>query len=318
MKGKLKQSGLSALAVLGLAGMLLAGGIPARAAVPQPVVTHTVGTGDSLYGIAGKFGVSVNALKQVNPLGADWLAPGQVLIIPGPGARPANHTVQKGESLYAIARKFGLATLELMAANGLTATLINPGQVLTLPDSAAPAATGRTLAQILAAKGLPAPAPLQIVVDKSAHRLSVFAGDGWLKSYPVQLGGGGSGPKQTQGDHRTPQGFFYIVQKAVLQPADEFLGSRWLRLGYPNIGDAIRGVSGRLIGAAEYQTIVTAFRDKTVPPQYTALGGGIGIHGGDRPSLGPDWTWGCIGLSDPDVEDLYPHATPGTPVIILP
>ena len=69
---------------------------------------------------------------------------------------------------------------------------------------------------------------------------------------------------------------------------------------------------------AAAEEIVQASAALATPPQYTALGGGIGIHGGSAPELGEHWTWGCLGLADRDVEELYPYAGRGTPVIITP
>lgn len=50
--------------------------------------------------------------------------------------------------------------------------------------------------------------------------------------------------------------------------------------------------------------------------QDTVLGGNIGIHGGSVPSFGSKWTWGCIGLSNADIEDFYNYITVGTSIII--
>jgi len=186
---------------------------------------------------------------------------------------------------------------------------------------AAPA--GRTdqasLRAILAKKGIPSPIPnLWILVDKSDHTLSLFSGDTWLKSYHVELGDGGWGDKRVAGDHRTPEGRFYVCQRTVISPPDYYLGSRWLRLSYPNAEHARRGLAQGLIDQSTYNAIMRALAYRAVPPQYTALGGGIGIHGGDIPSFSRDWTWGCVGMSNRDVEEIYDYVGIGTQVIIKP
>ena len=157
---------------------------------------------------------------------------------------------------------------------------------------------------------------MAILINKSTHSLSLYVGGIWLKSYPVELGSGGLEDKEIQGDHKTPEGTFYIAEKSVLQPADEFLGSRWLRLSYPNVEDAERGVRQGLIDQETHDAIMTAWKNKDIPPQYTALGGGVGIHGGNSKEQGSNWTWGCIGLSNEDIEDFFDFVTVGTPIII--
>jgi LysM repeat protein len=126
-----------------------------------PVSTYTVERGDSLWSIAKKHGLTVAELSKANslPSGAA-LKPGRKLIIPGkPGqpaaaaaqseisapaattaaAKPANgeavrHTVQSGESLGVIARKYGVSVGELAAANNITdPSKVRAGQSLIVP-----------------------------------------------------------------------------------------------------------------------------------------------------------------------------------------
>lgn len=189
--------------------------------------------------------------------------------------------------------------------------------MLALPAAASPSSP--PLRDILRQKGIPAASPnLSIVVDKSAHTLSLFSNGTWLKYYHVELGDSGLADKQVQGDHKTPEGYFYITEKTVFNPPDYYLGSRWMRLSYPNREDANRGLNAGIINRSVYNQIVTAIAQNKTPPQRTALGGGIGIHGGDVPSFGNDWTFGCVGLTNRDVEDFYDYVRIGTPVTIVP
>ena len=308
---------LPSLLVHSLIGILLILGIvsPAMSATPQCVVTYTVTPGDSLFTIARKFRVNLSDLRQANFVPADWIIPGEILIIPDQDYLLPSYTVQDGDSLYLIADRYGVTISNLMYQNNLNSTAIKPGQVLGIPVPPVIVGQGHPLQEILTQKSIPLPARFQIVVDKSSHTLTLFTGDTVLKSYPVALGDGGPGAKQVQGDHKTPEGFFYIVDKTIFNPADQFLGTRWMRLGYPNIEDAIRGIQQNIISPSEYQTVITAFVNKTTPPQFTELGGGVGIHGGD-PGTDNDWTWGCVGLADQDIEDFFPYIDIGTPVII--
>ena len=157
---------------------------------------------------------------------------------------------------------------------------------------------------------------LVIYVKKSAKTLSLFLDGALLKSYPVELGDSGLADKQVSGDHHTPEGAFYITEKSQITPADAFIGSRWFRLSYPNVEDAQRGLRQGLIDPATRDAIVEANANYATPPQQTALGGGVGIHGGSRPSLGSNWTWGCVGLANEAIEDFYDYVAVGTPVVI--
>jgi len=84
-----------------------------------------------------------------------------------------------------------------------------------------------------------------------------------------------------------------------------------MRLSYPSIADARRGLASRLIDKATYLKIVQAVRAGEVPPQHTALGGSIRIHGGGGKR---DWTLGCIGLDDEDAIALFAEVGKGTRV----
>ncbi|MCL6478435.1 MAG: L,D-transpeptidase [Peptococcaceae bacterium] len=190
----------------------------------------------------------------------------------------------------------------------------------SIPDKAPgagqlPGGREKPLWQLIKEKGLTG-SGLRIVIDKSDHTLSLFSGDIRIKSYHVELGQGGMGDKEVAGDMKTPEGTFYISEKSVLSPSDYYLGSRWLRLSYPNAEDADRGLRQGLIDRLTRDSIVAAFSAGQTTPQRTALGGGIGIHGGGKPEFGADWTWGCIGLTDGDIEDFYDYVGIGTQVII--
>ena len=131
-----------------------------------PVTTYTVGKGDSLWSIAKKNHLTVSELAKANNLGTGAaLQPGKKLIIPGKLGAPAapkdlataapasktatpekaapstvasgeavRHTVQPGESLGVIARKYQVSTGELAAANNITdPSKVRAGQSLIIP-----------------------------------------------------------------------------------------------------------------------------------------------------------------------------------------
>ncbi|MGI9166644.1 MAG: L,D-transpeptidase family protein [Pyrinomonadaceae bacterium] len=116
--------------------------------------------------------------------------------------------------------------------------------------------------------------------------------------------------KKQEGDRATPEGGFYIFTK---NPKSAYYLS--LGISYPNIEDAERGLRDGLISRVERDAIIKAIKKKKVPPQNTALGGEIYIHGHGAKS---DWTWGCIALENEDIAELYRVVEVGTPVTIRP
>ena len=101
---------------------------------------YYVKKGDSLYGIAKSYGVSVEDIKRLNSLSSNSLSIGQELLIPGLSSENAPsvkiYTVLKGDSLYKIANLYGISVDELKTANKLSSSVLSIGQQLVIPDSA--------------------------------------------------------------------------------------------------------------------------------------------------------------------------------------
>ncbi|MCP2637140.1 LysM peptidoglycan-binding domain-containing protein [Microbacterium sp. HD4P20] len=148
-------------------------GNPAVAAVEQS--TYTVQAGDTVSAIASRFGVRTADLLALNGLG--WksiIYPGQVLTLVGGAAAPtaptsataASYTVQHGDTVSAIAKRHGVSTHAVLAANGLGwSSIIFPGQTLALPGNTAPAAAA------------PAPAPAPAPSPPAGTTYTIVAGD---------------------------------------------------------------------------------------------------------------------------------------------
>lgn len=107
--------------------------------VPTPGTgTYTVKKGDTLSSIAAQYGTSWQTLQAMNQLpDPNKIYPGQVLKVPGGGnsntAPDTTYTVQKGDTLYGIATKYGTSWQHLADINGLdNPNLIYPGQVLKI------------------------------------------------------------------------------------------------------------------------------------------------------------------------------------------
>ncbi|MEE9616027.1 MAG: LysM peptidoglycan-binding domain-containing protein [Anaerolineae bacterium] len=133
---------------LTLLGILLAWTLlapaPAHAAeLNEGSVIHVVGWGETLFSIAGRYGVSVDAICAANGIADPTrIYAGQRLVIPtsnvpaAPAAAGATHVVQAGENLYRIALRYGTTVAALTELNGI----YNPGhvvagQTLVIPGS---------------------------------------------------------------------------------------------------------------------------------------------------------------------------------------
>lgn len=156
-----------------------------------------------------------------------------------------------------------------------------------------------------------------LYVDLESRTMYFRYGNTALKQYRISAGTKtDGGDKEKEGDFRTPRGEFYICTKVKYSPPKGYLGSRWMLLSYPTIEDAERGLKKGLITLEVYNDIKESVLKKEIPPQNTILGSAIGIHGGARPGLLKDWTAGCIGMYDQDVEEIFEYVNVGTRVVI--
>ena len=173
-----------------------------------PATSYTVKSGDNLWTIARKNGITVAQLTSANRLSANaTLRPGQKLIIPGranfsPGTAPAQasdpflapttaaassdavkHVVKSGETLGGIARRYGVRQGELAVANNISdPARIRPGMELVIPGWKAPGAkSGSTSTEVPAAPAAspilsepapatPPPVPVIPIDDSSARK----------------------------------------------------------------------------------------------------------------------------------------------------
>lgn len=109
--------------------------IPSISVSPEVSDTYIVQKGDSLWSIANKFNMTVSELKNLNNLTNNLLSIGQVLKIKDSSNNgKTTYTVQKGDSLWVIANKYGITTEELKSDNNLTSNLLSIGQVLKIPQ----------------------------------------------------------------------------------------------------------------------------------------------------------------------------------------
>ena len=145
---------------------------------------------------------------------------------------------------------------------------------------------------------------MRIVIEKAARRLTVEDDGGEaLFACPIALGSCPAGPKEREGDGKTPEGVYFVC----LKKRGKYGPS--LGVSYPNENDARRnGATEELIACIRQRAA-----QKQRPPWGTALGGEIYIHGGGTER---DWTAGCVALNDGDAEILYALVPLGTEITI--
>lgn len=96
----------------------------------ENTISYTVQKGDSLYSIARKYNTTIDRIKDLNNLTTNLLSIGQVLLIPTDTNLETTYTVQKGDSLYSIAKKYNTTVNRLKQLNNLTSNLLSIGQIL--------------------------------------------------------------------------------------------------------------------------------------------------------------------------------------------
>ncbi|RPD96263.1 N-acetylmuramoyl-L-alanine amidase AmiB [Candidatus Pantoea deserta] len=103
------------------------------------VQRHTVTRGETLSGIAAKYGVSMATLREMNRLKRDVVWVGQRLKVPASNTvaarSPTRHKVVRGDSLTAIAAHYGVSPQAIMQANNMKSSNVMLGQTLKIPAS---------------------------------------------------------------------------------------------------------------------------------------------------------------------------------------
>ena len=109
----------------------------------QEYIIYTVKANDTLYKIAQNFNTTVNDIKQLNNLTSDTLQIGQQLLIPveqttTPPTEGQYYTVQRGDSLWSIAQRFGTTVDAIIQANNLSNINLQIGDRLFIPSTTTP------------------------------------------------------------------------------------------------------------------------------------------------------------------------------------
>lgn len=107
---------------------------------PDVGVFYTVVSGDTLYGIANKYGLTVDELKKMNNLKNNNLTINQKLLVSGTGESNEEsgydtYIVKSGDSLWSIASRYNTTVDKLKDINNLSSNLLSIGQKLLIPKT---------------------------------------------------------------------------------------------------------------------------------------------------------------------------------------
>ena len=220
--------------------------------------TYVVQPGDSLYSIALAFHLSVEDLIAYNDLSGSVIRPGQTLVLhPSKSTPPTLRiTVRPGDSLWALAQRYGTTVATLASANGIAANAtLQPGEALTVPGqyatatadqggAAPPSVTvtkGESLWSIAHAHGTTV-AALMSANDLSSTEL--FPGESLTIVLPGQLGR--AVPQATQPQPNDMKAMLWPIRGRITS----YFGYRLLRVAGSNFhtGIDIAGHIGESMG----------------------------------------------------------------------
>ena len=104
---------------------------PVAATRSTTTTSHIVVSGDTLSGIASRYGISISDIRSWNKLDGDLIKIGQSLRVQEPP--PTTVTVRSGDTIWGIAARIGVSVNQILDWNGLSEnSVIHPGQILTL------------------------------------------------------------------------------------------------------------------------------------------------------------------------------------------
>lgn len=98
---------------------------------------YTVKSGDTLYSIAKKYGITVDKLKDLNNLKSNMISINQKLLVNDQKKDQTTnaYVVEKGDTLYSIAKKYSTTVSKIKELNNLKSDTLSIGQELIIPNS---------------------------------------------------------------------------------------------------------------------------------------------------------------------------------------
>ncbi len=155
-----------------------------------------------------------------------------------------------------------------------------------------------------------------VLIDDREATLTVYNGNREMERFaPISLGRGGARLTRRRGSNATPMGEFRVNRFNRESDWHIFIG-----LDYPTPTHARVALDEGVYTQQDYDDYFSYYRRHGYPPQDTALGGFIGLHGvgkGD-PEIHRQfhWTQGCVAVTDAQIERLAEAIDIGTRVVI--
>lgn len=157
---------------------------------------------------------------------------------------------------------------------------------------------------------------LWLLIDDKEASLSVFRGNTLVERIaPISLGRAGAKTQRVRGDNVTPLGEFRVNRFNYQSQWHIFIG-----IDYPTPPHARMALEKGIYSQEDYEAYFDYYRRHGYPPQTTALGGAIGIHGigGGDPDIHGSyhWTQGCVAVTNEEIERVAGLVSVGTRVVI--
>ncbi|MCP5064338.1 MAG: L,D-transpeptidase [Ignavibacteriae bacterium] len=175
-----------------------------------------------------------------------------------------------------------------------------------------------TLDEALKEKEIQSISNPSIIIDRKNYSLTLYSDTLNVKTYKVVFGNNISSEKLSKNDFITPIGNYKICN---IVPDINYY--KKLKLNYPNIQDAGRGLYSKVISKIEYSTILNSLNNANCSYGYTKLGANISIQGIGKYNLifknlpfVFNWTNGSIAMSNENIDELIEVISIGTKVII--
>lgn len=137
----------------------------------------------------------------------------------------------------------------------------------------------------------------KVLVIKSERRLQLISRGEPIKTYRISLGKQPKGPKQREGDKKTPEGFYWLDWR---KQSERF--NLAMHIDYPNVSDAARASQAGVKAGSMIMIHGTPINNEYPEWYFHTL----------------DWTDGCIAMRNRDMQEVWSLVRDGTMIEIRP